>query len=415
MKLAATIAWTHLVSRKRQTIVSLLGVVLGVAFFLGVSSLMRGSEADFIRRLVDNTPHITVSDEYRNPRPQPAEIHYGPTAAVAISNVKPRTEVRGIRGFEQKQAFIDALPGVRVAPVLYGTAIMTFAGRDVGVSMSGVVPGLMQDVSTIETYMKVGTLNSLSVNPNGVIIGTGLAEKLSVDIGDNLTVASNQGAVRTMKIVGLFRTGNNSYDEGQAFILLKRMQSLMNRPNRINRFIVQMETPLIARATATRIENAIGYKAVSWQEASEDIMSVLTIRNIIMYSVVAAILVVASFGIYNVISTVVMEKRRDIAILKSMGFTAADIRSIFLIEGAILGVIGSAAGAALGLAIMYGLGQVTIKPPGAGDAIALPTYWGWDQIAIAIAFAMTSSIGAAYLPARKAGRVHPVDILRGAA
>jgi len=93
-----SVATKHLMARKRQSFVSLLGIVLGVAFFLAISSLMQGSEADFIRRLVDNTPHITISDEYRNPRPQPAEAAF-PTAALQILDVKPETETRGIRGY----------------------------------------------------------------------------------------------------------------------------------------------------------------------------------------------------------------------------------------------------------------------------------------------------------------------------
>jgi lipoprotein-releasing system permease protein len=133
-----------------------------------------------------------------------------------------------------------------------------------------------------------------------------------------------------------------------------------------------------------------------------------------MYSVVSAILVVASFGIYNTISTIVMEKTRDIAIMKSMGFHARDVRRIFLYEGLIVGVIGSLAGLAVGSLLMKGLEQVALKPPGVNDVIHLPVWWGVDQFLIAAGFAMASCLAAAYLPARKAGRVHPVDILRGA-
>jgi lipoprotein-releasing system permease protein len=137
------------------------------------------------------------------------------------------------------------------------------------------------------------------------------------------------------------------------------------------------------------------------------------IRNIIMYSVVAAILVVASFGIYNTLSTIVLEKTRDIAILKSMGFHARDVRMIFLLEGAIVGAIGSAFGVVLGMGLMQALEEVSLKPPGSTEAINLPVWWGPEQYAMAVAFAMASCLFAAWLPARRAGSVHPVDILRG--
>jgi lipoprotein-releasing system permease protein len=122
---------------------------------------------------------------------------------------------------------------------------------------------------------------------------------------------------------------------------------------------------------------------------------------------------VASFGIYNTISTIVMEKTRDIAILKSMGFHARDVRRIFLAEGVILGLIGSVLGVALGIGLMALLGRVELKPPGATDLVRLPIYWGWEQYLLGATFALISAVGAAYLPARKAGRVHPVEILRG--
>jgi len=414
VRLELSIAMTHLLHRKRQTLVSLTGIVLGVAFFLGVSSLMRGSELDFIKRLVDNSPHITVSDEYRSAREQPASAAW-PDGAVQLHGVKPQTEVRGIRGYQRALAFIESMPGLRAAPVLTGSVVLTFAGQAHATTLSGMVPEKMKTVSTLEDKLIAGTMDALDANLNGIIIGEGLADRFSLSMGDNVNVTSADGNVRTMKIVGIFRTGNASYDENQVFVRLKRAQVLLNRPNRVNRLLVQLDDPYAARDVATLIESRIGYKAQSWIEASEDLLSVLTVRNIIMYSVVAAILVVASFGIYNTISTIVMEKLRDIAIMKSMGFHARDIRRVFVIEGVIVGVIGSILGFGLGLVLMGMLGQVAIKPPGASEVIHLPVYRGLEQFVLAAAFALASSVGAAWLPARKGGRVHPVDILRGAA
>jgi lipoprotein-releasing system permease protein len=413
------VALAHLTHRKRQTAVSLSGVVLGVAFFLAVSSLMRGSEKDFLKRLVDNSPHITVSDEYRRPRTQPAALRWT-DGAVAIANVKPQTETRGIRGYRQKLEFVESLPGVRVAPVLVGSAVLTFAGRQEGVTMSGVVPSSIANVSTIDEKIIEGSIDALAANPNGIVIGKGLADKFNLHLASTLGVSATAAVagagtatVRPMKVVGIFRTGNASYDETQTFVLLKRAQAMFDRANRVNRFIIQLDDAYEARKVAARIEETIGYKSVSWAEASEDIVSVLVIRNLIMYSVVSAILIVASFGIYNTLSTIVIEKTRDIAIMRSMGFHARDMHSIFLLEGVIVGAIGSVLGLAMGVGLMKLLSQIAIKPPGGTEVINLPVWWGPEQYAMAAAFAMASCIAAAYLPARRAGRVHPVDILRG--
>lgn len=412
MSIQLDIALTHLIHRKRSTLVSLIGIVLGVAFFLAVSSLMRGSEQDFIKRLIDNSPHITVSDEYRNPAIQPAVSRW-PDGAVEVRRVKPLNEVRGIRGHTQKLGFIESLPGLRAAPTLVSSVVLTFAGRIQGVTLTGTIPAKMKQVSTIEEKLIDGSLEALAANTNGIIIGVGLAKKFGLSMGSMINVTSATGETRALKVVGIFRTGNASYDETQTFVSLKRAQSLLDRSNRINRFIIQLDNPYSARDVAATIEAQTGYKSVSWLEASEDLMSVLFVRNMIMYSVVSAILVVAAFGIYNTISTIVMEKTQDIAILKSMGFHARDVRRIFLAEGVILGLIGSGMGLLLGMALMALLGQVEIKPPGATELVHLPIYWGYEQYLLAAGFALASATGAAYLPARKAGQVQPVAILRG--
>jgi len=414
VNLHVDIALSHLAGRRRQTIVSLLGVVLGVAFFLAVSSLMRGSEKDFIKRLVDAAPHVTVSDELRTAPLQPAARVFA-GGAVTVRNVKPLAERRGIRQYRQRLALIETLPGVRVAPVLVGQAIFSFAGRDEAVTLSGIVPQRMKGVSTIEEHMIAGSLDAVDADTNGIIIGTGLAAKLSLNMGKTISVVSPEGNVRVMRVVGIFRTGRVDYDDKQTFAQLKRVQAILDRPDVANAFVIQITDPYQARAVAARIEALIGYKSVSWQESNEDLLSTLVVRNVIMFSVVGAILLVAAFGIYNVISTVVLEKIRDIAILKSIGFQARDIRRIFLLEGALIGGGGSVAGMLLGSLLMRVIHSIQIRVPGQTDPIQLPTYWGIDQFAMAVAFALIAAVAAAYLPARKGGRVQPVDILRGAA
>lgn len=412
MNLILSIALKHLLARKRQSLVSVMGIVLGVAFFLAISSLMQGSESDFIRRLVDSTPHITVMDEFREPRVQPVFQTF-PNGAVEIRRVKPLTETRGIRGYEQLLAQLRRQKGLLASPVLQGQALVSFAGRDVAISLNGMIPSEVKGVTTIEDDMVEGSIDDLIANPDGIVIGAELARKLSLTLGENITVAATNGQTRVFKILGIFRTGRISYDESQTFAAIKRVQALLDRANRANSIIIKLPDPYTARDVAAHIESSAGYKSVSWQEASEDIMNTLAIRNIIMYTVVSAVLVVAAFGIYNVISTVVMEKQRDIAIMKSMGFRAGDMQRVFVIQGAILGVTGNILGLPLGCAIMMGLMRITLKVPGSTEPVQMPIDWGWPQFVIAGAFAFAAAVVAAYLPARKAALVQPVDILRG--
>ena len=376
MAIALDVALAHLTSRKRQTLVSLTGVVLGVAFFLAVSALMRGSEKDFIKRLVDNSPHITVYDEVRQGRVQPAQLRWpearGERAQRASRCARRAASAAGRSAWPPSRrcracAPRRCSPARRCSPSPAASRACT---------LSGAVPEKMKQVTTIEEKMIAGSLDALAANPNGIIIGQGLVDKFSLHLGSTLNVLAADGSSRPLRVVGIFRTGNAAYDEGQAFVLLKRAQALLGRENRVNRMIIQLDDPYAAQGVAQTIEAATGYKSVSWIEASEDLLSLLLVRNIIMYSVVSAILVVAAFGIYNTISTIVMEKTRDIAIMKSMGFHPRDLRRIFLLEGLIVGLIGSAVGLLLGMGLMQLLARVEIRPPGVTEVVHLPVWWG---------------------------------------
>jgi lipoprotein-releasing system permease protein len=213
--------------------------------------------------------------------------------------------------------------------------------------------------------------------------------------------------------VGFFHSGVRQFDDGSAYVLTKTGQILAQQTGLINELHVRVADPMTARDIASRIENDTGYKSVSWQEANEDLISTFVIRNIIMYTVVGAILLVASFGTYNIISTITHEKARDIAILKSLGLRQSTVRSIFVIEAVIIGLAGALAGFGLGYLLCLALGAIRITNPFV-DSDHLPLAYEWLHYALAGGVALVSSVGAGYQPARKAARQHPVEIIRGA-
>ncbi len=412
MRLYMQIAAKHILARKRQSLVSLLGIIIGVAFFLAIASLMQGSQNDFIERLIDNSPHITVHDDYREAKKQPILTAFE-GSNIELRSVQPLPETRGIRGYKRVVDDLKARPGVRASATLTGQAILNYAGRDNAIVLNGMIPADMKDLTTVEENMREGSVDDLISNRNGIIVGAELVRRLMLEIGDNITLTASTGQVRTFKIVGIFRTGSLSYDDQQAFADIKRVQAMMNKSNRANTIIVKMDDSSKARDLAAEIEARIGYKTVSWQEASEDIMSTLAIRNVIMYTVVSAVLLVAAFGIYNIIFTIIMEKQKDIAILKSMGFRANDIKKIFIIQGCILGVAGVVLGIPCGMGLMLLMEQVEMTPPGVSEVVNLPVDWSLPQFFIAGGFAFFAAVIASYLPAKKGAQVLPVDILRG--
>lgn len=409
-----SIAVAHLTYRRRQTIVSTLGVALGVGFFIATSSVMSGSEKDLTQRLVDNAPHITIKDEFRTAAEQPVFLVY-PDAAVTLTNTKPREYLRGIKNYGAMVDELSQQPGVVAEAALTGQAIVRYASKDVGASIAGIDPEKERLLTTVERDMREGSLMRLKTASQGIVIGNGMSVRLGLGMDDLATVVSPTGLVRRMKVVGIFRTGNLLLDEGQVYMLIKDAQVLLDKPFIANRVRIKIADPDDAEEFAARIESRWGYRSESWQEVNRDFLGLFAIRNTITYSIVGAIMVVASFGIFNIISTIVMEKRRDIAILMSMGFRAFDIQAIFLVQGVAVGLIGMVLGWCVGLGLLQMLASVEFTIPGMSEKQGMVLDRGFFQFALGGFFSVLSAVAAAWYPARKAAQVRPVDIIRGAA
>jgi lipoprotein-releasing system permease protein len=410
LDLIVSIAFTHVRARFRQTLVGIMGVATGVGFSVMMAALMQGSQDDFVAQLVDAMAHVTVTDDRRDPPPQPAEEVY---AAVEISGQSTPALRPGLKNPYAVMAQTEAwLPGA-IAPAVSARAVIRYAGRDMAASVTGIDPRREPRVSKVATKIVDGSLDALQRASNGIILGDALAKKLGVKVGQSVVVATGAGRTLSAKVVGLYHSGMRMTDETSAFALLKTAQILAGQTGLVNELRVRLDDAMDAREIAARIEAQTGYKSISWQEQSNDLISAFAIRNLIMYTVVGAILLVASFGTYNIISTITHEKTRDIAIMKSLGLREAIVRRIFVLEGLLIGVAGMLSGFALGYAMSRGLGAIELNLP-FGDAKHLPMAYDPRHYAVAGGVALFSSVFAGYFPARKAAAVHPVDIIRGA-
>jgi lipoprotein-releasing system permease protein len=305
------------------------------------------------------------------------------------------------------------VPGA-VTPSVQTKGILRYAGRDVAASITGIDPHREPKVSALARQMRQGTLPSLYRATNAIILGDRLAEKIGAKVGANITVQTSDGARLNAQVVGLFHAGVRQVDEGTAYVLIKTGQILAQQTGLVNEIRVRVDDAMEAKAIAQRIERESGYKSVAWLEAHEDLLSAFVIRNVIMYTVVGAILLVASFGTYNIISTITHEKTRDIAILKSLGLPEATVRRIFVLEALLIGTVGALAGWALGYGLTAALGTIEFKISGITDMTRLPLIYAPAHYAVAAAVALGSSLIAGFFPARKAARLYPVDIIRGA-
>ena len=413
LPLGLDIAAQHLLHRRRQTMVSLLGVALGVGFFIGISAMMQGFQRDFVARIIDVQPHIIVKDEVRTPPRQPVEMIYD-GAAVDLRGLKPREEVRGLRGARNILATLEEMPGIHAAPALSGNLLLRFGGRDVSVNVTGIDPSRERKVTHVEKDLLSGSLDALYTTSNAIILGEGVAQKAGIRKDDLISAVSPVGVVLKMKVVGIFRSNITLIDNFDTYVLLKKAQVLQNRSNVLNRINVRLDDVEQAVPLAALIERQFGYRSEPWQEQSRNVLGIFVIQNGIMYSTVGAILIVSCFGIYNVISTVVFEKTRDIGILKSMGFRDGDIRRIFVMEGLIVGVVGTVLGWALGWCLVEGLASFRFPMEGFIKSEGFILYRTPRHYIIGAIMAIVSATLAAWIPARRASKLNPVDIVRGA-
>lgn len=410
MNLILEIAWTHVRARVRQTGFAVAGVATGVGFSIMMASLMQGSQDDFTNRLVNTLPNVTVSDERRAPPPQPAATLYD---AAEIHGLTPEARRRGIKNPLATMAALEAwLPGA-VGPSVKVQAIIRYANHDIATNVIGIDPRREAMISDLPKQMRGATLNALYRATNAIVIGDRLSDKIGARIGANITLQTSEGARLNAQVVGYFHSGVRQLDESTAYVLTKTGQILSKQTGLINELRVRLREPMTSREIAARVENDTGYKSVSWQEANEDLITTFIIRNLIMYTVVGAILLVASFGTYNIISTITHEKARDIAIMKSLGLSEYTVRSIFVVEAMIIGFAGALAGFVLGYVLCLALGSIEIKNPFL-DSDRLPLAYTYTHYLMAGAVALVSSVAAGYQPARKAARLHPVEIIRGA-
>lgn len=410
MRLILTIAWTHVRHRVRQTLVAIAGVTIGVGFSIMMAAMMEGSQEDFIKTLVDALPHISVTDELREPTRQPTNTIF---RAAEFHGLTPEIRRPGIKNPAATIASLQAwVPGA-LTPSVQSKAVLRFAGRNLTISVIGIDPRTEGGVSNLATHMRQGSLASLYRSSNAILLGDRLADKIGARVNSSVTLASAEGAAMSANVVGTFHSGFRATDETTGYVLLKTAQILERQTGVVNEIRVRTRDPMEARLISERIGEQTGYKSISWQEAQEDLLAAITLRNVLMYTIVGAILLVASFGTYNIISTITHEKTRDIAILKSLGFKTSTIRSVFIIEATLVGLVGAMLGWVFGYLLTRGLASLEFKTP-FSDYNHLPVLYSVKHYLLATGVALASSLIAGYFPARAAAQLHPVDIIRGA-
>lgn len=410
------LAIRHLLSRKRQTSLTLLGIVLGTAAYIAISGMMLGFQNFIIDQLVNNDSHIRISAREEMLTETGLNSTFFRDENL-VEWVKPPAGRKDNAYILAPREWLDRLENDErvssASPQLVAQAIATYGKLSLGVSIIGSEPEKQKGVSNIEGSMVLGKFADIGTSGNRIAVGDELLKKLGASRGETILLTVGRGLPQPFRIVSVFHLGVKGLDETRVFGALSDVQQLNQTPSRISDIAIRLKNVNWAADVASTY-NLIGQeKVLSWDQANEGIMSVFKTQDIVRNSMTISILIVAGFGIYNILSLAVTHKRREIAILRSMGFEPTDITNLFLIQGLILGLIGGVIGVALGLGVSFGMSQIEVSASrGLGGNRMMVSF---DYLIYVRAFllALASSSMASFFPARTAGRMEPIDIIRG--
>ena len=400
------IAKKYIFSNKKLTTVAVMGVLLGMSVYIFMNSLLVGFDRSSNTSIFRSTSHIRVykDDEISQVLVKEPKDHY------IIVNPKVVPNNNTIINPDKIQSIILAQKDVVVVTpqvnsnVFYNNGKSQISGLSVGIKPDEA--NLMYD---IKSFMVEGNFDLLKSKPNGIVIGSGISEKMNLSVNDNINLTSSKGINRTFKIVGIFKTNNSVTDKSKSYINIAASQKLLKQGNSyITDINVNIKNPEKAEEIAKKISDLTGYKAEGWKQANETLMATNKMRKMIITFVSLTILLVAGFGIYNILNMTVSQKINDIAILKAMGFKGKDVIRIFVTQAVTIGLMGVIAGVIMATILITLLKRVYLG----GDIGYFPVDYEPTKFVQGVVIGLIITFFAGYIPAKKAAKIDPVDIFR---
>lgn len=407
------IASVHMTSKIGQTFVAVLGVTFGVSMYIFMNSFMNGVNQAQDDLAFSSLAHIRIFNEDETRDFNPAESFFKePGTLFNIRNKKSLQYTEGIKNSTEVISILEKQPEVTgITTQLNFSVFFRNGSKKINGAISGV--DAVSEDQLFGTSEKVveGNWNDLGFRKSGIILGIVLAEKLNVGLNDNVNVLTSEGVSKNYSVVGIIETSVKEIDKSRAFMNIAAARQLQGKNFDYSSDIqVNIKDRDQTREIVDRLSASVPYQIESWQTANQQLVAASQLRNIIASAVSLTILLVAGFGIYNIMNMTINEKIREIAILKAMGFSGKDILHIFLTQAVIIGVIGGITGVLLGYGISTMVNQVPFKVAGLDT---LPIDFHTKDFVLSVLFGITTTLFAGYLPARKASKIDPVIIIRG--
>ncbi|MBN1929401.1 MAG: ABC transporter permease [Chlorobiaceae bacterium] len=411
------IAIRHILGRKRQTLTTMLAVSVSTTVLITTISLTRGLLDSFTETIIDVAPHISLRGEKTDPMPTNL-FESEQTAKVAfvddnIGQDEPE-EVRNygrILDIVASPAFSGKI--VAASPFVESQIMAVKGNRNQPVLLKGVIIDREDRISRIARSLTAGDLVQFKKTPDALLVGRTVASDLGVELDDQLTIISPDGTSRQCKVAGIFFTGVNAADN-TILASLKLGQIVEGMPpNKVTGISLKVSDPFANAAVARDLERITGYRCLTWQEENASILALFRRIGVIVLSLVGFVGVVSGFGVANILVTTVFEKSRDIAIMRSFGFSSLQMIGLFVFEGFLVGLGGALAGGVMATGSIGFLASLQIQSSqGPLTKSGFSMSWNpWYFLFVIVATVIISTIAAA-LPSIKAAKLEPVKILR---
>ena len=415
-RLLFSISKTHIWSRKKQSLIAALGVTFGIGTYIIMMGFMNGLNGLLDGLILNRTPHIHLYNEVQPSKLQPVDLYKSYNGKEKIvSSIKPKIiqskihNALPLMSFLSKQSYVKGVTAQVKAQSFYLGGSIQLNGLLIGINVQKE-----NELYSLEDYIIEGTVLDLVQNENGVLLGAGVAKKLSFQVGDIIQVATKNNSIQSLKIVGLYQSGMADVDNVQSYVNLKMAQRLMGQSDDfITDINVKLNDMNQAPKLAEKMEQIFEVRAVDIQTANAQFETGSSIRTLICYAVSITLLIVAGFGIYNILNMLIYQKMNDIAILKATGFSGRDVKYIFISQAVIIGFIGGVLGLLLGFFVTRIIDNTPFNTAALPTIKTFPVVYDVKYYVIGMTFAMLSTFFAGYFPSRKAEKIDPVDIIRG--
>lgn len=415
MKLLLSIAVTLLRAKLRQSIVAAVGVMFSITMFVTLLGFMNGLNDMLDGLILNRTPHIRLYNELKASPRQPIQTAGDSAAHHFVRSVKPRDELPRLRNADAIMDVLSRDPRVlAVSPRLVAQVFFNVGTVDLNGQVNGV--DIDQEVLhyRFTDYLTEGDPADLAHGSNTIALGKGLADMMEAGIGETVQVTTATGDRAMLRVAGIFQSGIADYDKVQCYASVKTVQKLIARPGSyytdIDLKLHDLEqAPAMAREMTARFK----VDALDVQTANAQFETGSSVRSIISYAVGIVLLIVAGFGIYNILNMMIYEKLDAIAILKATGFSGSDVRRIFLLLSMIIGMVGGVSGLIGGFCLQHVIDSIPFRTAALPTIKTFPIDYSVKYYSIAVSFALITTWIAGWFPARKASQVDPVEIIRG--